>query len=45
MNLYSQSCKASNSNGPRPETSPVKSFSSKDIFARALLASFPANNA
>ncbi|MQM10871.1 hypothetical protein Taro_043769, partial [Colocasia esculenta] len=45
MNLNSQSCKASSSNGPRPETSPVKSFSSKDILARALLASLPAKTA
>ncbi|KAJ8425267.1 hypothetical protein Cgig2_025375 [Carnegiea gigantea] len=45
MNLYSQSCKASSSNGPRPEISEVKSCSSNDILARALLASLPTNNA
>ncbi|KAF5766774.1 hypothetical protein HanXRQr2_Chr15g0719411 [Helianthus annuus] len=45
MNLYSQSCNASSSNTPRPVRSPFKSFSSNDIFARALLASFPAKSA
>uniref|UniRef100_A0A0A9E776 Uncharacterized protein n=1 Tax=Arundo donax TaxID=35708 RepID=A0A0A9E776_ARUDO len=45
MNLYSQSCKASSSKGPRPEMSPVKSCGSKDILASALLASLPANSA
>uniref|UniRef100_A0A0A9CIM5 Uncharacterized protein n=1 Tax=Arundo donax TaxID=35708 RepID=A0A0A9CIM5_ARUDO len=45
LNLYSHSCSASTSKGSNPETSPVKSFGSNDIFAKALLASLPANNA
>ncbi len=45
MNLYSQSVSASSSVAFSPSKSPVKSFSSNDIFANALLVSLPAKRA
>lgn len=45
MNLHSQSCNPSSSYTLRPVRSSFPSFSSNENLARALLASFPENNA